>query len=490
MIREFIENIDTTHIPIGPQADLLELLDQLNGMLPSHMPLNTLGVTRRFNWKRGTYKQIREVRDYLLGLHRPYKNVSEIFDKPHRNRRSYYMHSFERTVKNIDRMLMSKRWNGAVWLDDDNEINDLKQKAIEKAIGLFEEYDSYVNMTINKNVQYRIVDERVDSEETIISETINELYQFQDDRPIVLLNLPSQKVMVMHPFKDIVMNTYNLDRTTPMFRFRCGNMLGIHEISVQRLLYWAFGTASTRLHGSIRSKFWYKPELKGLKHPFAHYPPNYSNDANHDLDDWNIRYGSPSNTCYGNFNEIYGSNSSVNIIKWCENVFNWLTTFRVGDTHPLNSIETAYYGSPLVHDRNVEGEYYDRIGTNTSSCHDRMSSYYEDCSERNDICMTYCDDDLRNTCSGFKWDTHRILENSITSWYTDTIFKCHDKYYGDNPYGNEFLMDKEIYPGNFTLDFEHKNIDDDYPIYTFVEIDSNEQDMQKDMLAWVNSQTS
>ena len=104
--------------------------------------------------------------------------------------------------------------------------------------------------------------------------------------------------------------------------------------------------------------------------------------------------------------------------------------------------------------------------------------------------MTYCDDDLRNVCSGFKWDNLTILVNSVTSWYTDTIFKCHDKYYGDNPYGNEFLMDKEIYPGNFTLDFEHENIDDDYPIYTFVEIDSNEQDMQKDMLAWVNSQTS
>ena len=492
MIREFIENVDTTNIPIGPQADLLELLEEVNGMLPSYL-VKELGVTKKFNWKRGTYQKIKEIRDHLLGLDKPYKNVQEIFDKPQRNRRGYYIHRFERTVKNIDRMLMNKRWNGAVWLEDDDEINDIKQKAIEKAVKLFEEYDSYVNMIINKNIRYHIYDDRNGiSEAEYIDNILNELYQFDDDRPLVLLDINAQRIMIMHPFKDIVMNTYNLDRTTPMFRFRCGNILGVHEISVKRLIYWAFETNYSRLrYGSIRSYFWYKPELKGLKHPFVHYPSTHRSGNNFDLEDWTIRYNNPSSTCYGNFNEIH-SHNSVNIIKWCENVFNWLTTFRVGDTHPLNNIETGYYGSPLVHDKDVQGEYYDRIGTNVTSCHDRMSSYYENHSRRHDICMRYCDDDLRNTCHGFKWDKHTMMVDLITSWYKNTINKCHDKYYGDNPYGNEFLMDKQIYPGNFTLDFEHENIDDDYPMYNmpFVETDLDEQDMQKDMLVWVNSHTS
>jgi hypothetical protein len=470
MIREFIENADFSDIPIGPQAELIEDIESLNSFIPRHFDFS-LSVTDKFRWKPGTYDNIERLRSYFLGTDKRYKSVNDIFDKPERNRAGYYLSRFRRSLRQVDKILNDKRITGAIWSEDESIVEELKQEAIEKAIGLFFEYSTYQTMMDN-DIEYFSVAEHGFAE-PVIDEALNSSFKFENETSKIILDSSDKSIIIIQPFKDVIMNVYNGDGSYPMFRFNNGNILASYKIDLKRLIYWAIGTHPRRMYrGYITSKFWYKPSLEGNKHPFVQFPERTSNNLK--VDDWTINYERPSGTCYGNFNYINGGQNDISFVKWCEEVHAWLTTFRTGMTHPLNSINTCYYGNPEKYDENIHPDYLDIIGINRGDCSDRMANYHQNAQDRQNICNNFCTKSVMTECNGYNTDIRIIRAKKLESWskYKTNIDEM-------------FIIEAESsFPGNFNWD--HEGTDDDYPT-TFrnvCDIDP-EDSLQQDMLRWV-----
>jgi len=479
MIREFIKNMDFSHIPIGPQADLITAVEELNEQVPHFLGIQ-LEVTKKFQWKRGTYDQMEYLRSYFLGTLGKYKNVLEVFEKPERNRQAYYLMRFRRQLSMVERMLQRRRFRNEIWIDDDDVVEDLKNDAIEKIVSAFDDFEAYNKSMNNCDIEYYVYNEQnhnSDDFQKLLNELINDSFSFNENKTKIVLREHGTRVYLIHPFKDIIMNVYVSDRTTPMYRFNNGSVLGMYRVDGARLISHALGTTRRRAFGIGGSDFWYKPIMQGLKHPFLQYPGrSYSEgeiDPSTHPDTWNIRMNQTSNSCYGNFNNL--NTTDMNIIKWCETTYSWLTTFRVGDTHPLNNIRTGYYGSPRTHDKDVHDDYYDIVGTDAGSCYNQMTSYFDTVTERQSICQANCSERLMLLCNGFKRDETALKRERLVLWVRKNGAEWNKAI--------EYFNPEDTYPGNFNWSFE--GVDDNYPTkYTKI---NSQEDLQNSMLEWVRN---
>ena len=488
VLKDFMGTIDMSDIPIGPQSELIEQLENLNHLKPRQFP--KLEVTKKFNWKPGTYKIVKDIRSHLLKDNK-YKSVIDIFNKPDRFKHDYYLQRFKRSLNEVKNLLIRKRWNGDIWIDDDAVINDMKEEAIEKVINLFESYNKYNKMINNHDIQYITMNVNTDKVQASIirKRILNDSYRFKNNVNKVLFDTAHKCIYIIHPFNDIVMNAYHYEELTPMFKFKNGHVLGLYELSVRKLMYHGLGrNAPTRWNNysrGVTSKFWFRPEIQGTHHPFVHYPGRYSSNNNSfdfydEFDKWEIRYSKSSSTCYGNYNFLQ-NNTLIDIPKWCENVYSWLTTFRIGITNPLNNITTCYYGDPIKHDLNVEEKYYDIVGTNTSSCHNTMENYFLESTKRIEVCDKYCSDNLKSVCNGHIRDIRIIKEQKLSSWNKNL------RHFDDF----EIINADSIYFGNFNWSLGNDyHLDDEYPTKTIKEDKKtipaiSDQDLQANMLEWV-----
>ena len=491
MIKRFIENADFSDIPIGPQAELIEEMEQLNSQIPDYLDIK-LDVTKKFRWKTGTYKKVEALYSYFLGTNQRYKNVNEIFDKPERNRRNYYLTRFRRDIGKVNNILDAKRATGAIWSEDDTIIEEIKQKAIEKALTIFDEYLSYQELINNNDIKYYHIDGKVSSATALdmINGELNDSFKFEDETSKIILDDKERSISIMHPFKDILMNVYRGNASVPMFRYKNGNILSLYKIDLKRLMYWAVGCQPRRIYrGSISSKFWYKPLIRGNKHPFVQFPDRHRL-VNHEMnvDSWEISYDRVSGTCAGNFNYIHGGQNDISVVKWCEEVYTWLTTFRTGITHPLNSISTCYYGDPENHDENMNPDYLDVIGIDTRECSNRMMNYYFNAQDRQNICNEFCTESIMSSCTGYNIDIRTIRAEKLRKW---SERRTHIDEMSIEDLKNEqyLIIAESSYPGNFNPD--HEGTDDDYPTSLDMEETSvhinPEESLQQDMLRWVRN---
>ena len=105
MYNKFINNYNIDHIPIGPQASLIEDVSELNNMIPyqyrygrpeqyNHLPLIDFGVTKKFRWKNGSLKNAKILKDVLIGVYQgkgsSIGNIKNVFLREERNGRGYY----------------------------------------------------------------------------------------------------------------------------------------------------------------------------------------------------------------------------------------------------------------------------------------------------------------------------------------------------------------------------------------------------------------
>jgi len=492
MLKEFIKNVDISNMPIGPQADLVERLAGLNNSLPyEYREEKHLNITKKFCWKPGTYDNVKNIRSSFLGTDGKYKSIMDIFDKPERNSRTYWLIRFRRDLNEIDKILIQKRSSGSIWMDDDSTIKQMKTDAITEIIKLFNDYKNYVTM-INKlhncddKVEYIMYDRSANNLNwpKFIDNQLNDSYQFKTHASKIILRKSTNDIYIIHPFKDITMNVYVGEETSPMYQYNIGHALMMYKINIKWLFSLAFGLGNRARHSNYspgRTRFWYKPLIQGNKHPYMNYH-NYNNDSLVDNrvepESWKIQMSSDANPCFGNISYLYGNDTNINFIKMIETVYTWLSTYRDGVTHPLNDVYSGYYGHPSFHDPNVTEDYYNRIGTHTNSCYNRLSDYVLDVSKRQDICMTQCINDIRKDCSGFKFDVRTVRENIITSWTKKETRRLMNTL--------EFIeidSDKNLIP-----DFNPE--DDNYPITTTTVSTIPNASLENAMLEWVRDQNS
>ena len=494
MLKEFIENTDTSMLPIGPQAELVESLRNLNNCVPWHLKSEkSLSITKKFRWKHGTYDNVQDIRSGLLGIDKRYNNIMDIFEKP--LKRNYSLIRFKRYVQDVNNTLVRKRYNGDVWTDDENVVEQMKTDAITKIIELFNDYKNYVTM-INKshncddNVEYIMYDHPSNKDfnpldpsrvpdvkwEKFINNELASSYQFNTHTSKIILRKSTNDIYIIHPFKDINMNVYASENTSPMYRYNIGHVLMMYEISVKSLFTGIFKCGGKQLPNN-RTRFWYKPLIQGNRHPYLNYHDYENSSIDPEL--WGITINTYSNACFGNMGYLYGQRDEINLIKMFEIAHTWLSSYRDGITHPLNDVYSGYYGHPSFHDPNVTQEYYDRIGIHKGACYERLhNSLFDDVSGRQDICMTQCVNEVRDNCRGFKHDVRVAKENIIAGW---------------NVKDRRNLMHKlDLIKINFdsNLDFNFNPDDDNYPVETIRVSTVPDPSLENEMLEWVRNQNS
>ena len=386
-------------------------------------------------------------------------------------------------------MIRQKRWNGDVWLDDETEIDTILNTCIEDIVKIFDNYIEYVGMVNKDHVMdegkdiVQIDSDGTDADSTAYNEFMNSIlevmWKFEDTKPKIILRKMSDRtdrsiITILHPFKDVMMNTYIGERKNPIFTFPIGHVIGCYEFSIDSLIYAALKLSpnynSNRRY--VRCKYWFKPHIQGIYHPYIQYPTIRNMSSNtwrhNDPVSWPIDWRGYSNTCAGNIDIINGYNSDINVIKWIENVHTWISTFRLGITHPLNNISRGYYGHPERLDPNVNEEYLNRVGMSYADCHDQQRNWIGSATERNEICNRFCIEEVMKQCSGHKADL-RILNDEAMQ----KIFE------------EKSLDEREIYSGSplGSLDLPEDVEDDRY----FEMQDGSS--LENAMLSWVRSNT-
>jgi len=508
MIKKFIEKHDFSYLPIGPQAKLIESLEVLNRSIPWQFQDSTHGspnyptikfdVNKNFSWKYGTFKNAEAIKNFWEGSykHKGFKwgSIRNIWERTDRNRRTYSFQRFKNRMFDVDTILHQRRWSNAIWLDDKKEINSLFDVCTNEIVKIFDNYIKYIGMLNKDHVMEEGVDiiqtnfantqEDLMKEKSFYDNLLMEMWKFDDTKPKIVLNSrsdqPSQsQITVLHPFKDIMMNVYVVEDQVPVFRFPIGNVIGSYSLTLEQLMYSALKLSSTPRITRGRTKYWFKPHVQGQKHPFLNYHINNGHSGNQRRaiqatkpSDWPINYNRSSNTCAGNINIIDGSNNKINLIKWVENVHTWISTFRLGITHPLNTITQGYFGDPEHLDPNINDDYLDRVGFSYDSCYDRMSDFHRTANERNKVCNKFCTEKVMTACGGYQGDLKYMEHEKI-----DLIFKEKDmierKIHSELPIENTILSE-DTENDNYPMEYHNQMIYDTIG------------SVEEDMLRWVN----
>ena len=486
-VQCFVDSFNMDHIPVGPQAELIERIQHLNTLVPTpfkdrsdkKFPFVKFDVTKKFSWKPGTYKNARIIKDYLNcvyeGVHN-YGNLKNVWRKEENNRYGYYHTRFKKELFRIDDILYNKRSTNAIWVEDSDEIEEIKNKVRTDIFDMVKEYVSYMKKIIKIPVQFHTV--RGISEATeLFNIIVQDTWKYDSAVANIVLVIEGQysRIVVFQPFIDLQMNVYKVEETYPIFKYPVGKIIGSINLSLDSMIRSSLSLRKSRWDNGVSAKYWYKPLVNGLKHPFVQYPTRqystteqgrsrYSDPPNK----WDISFNNHGNHCQGNIDEINGRLKLINLVEWSENCYTWLTTFRTGVTHPLNSVSTGYFGHPTKIDPDVDDDYLDMYGIDRGECWDRIAQYNYNVQDRQNICKQYCIKEIQESCAGFARDVREIhIEKLVQIKKTDYA-----------------LFDRECVSLPI-MRIPDDAINDDYPIHV-----SNSQysdNTVDDMLEWVNS---
>ena len=450
MIKKFIEKHDFSYLPIGPQANLIEAVEVLNRSIPwqfkdgqhgsPNYPTIKFNVNKNFTWKHGTFKDAETIKNFWEGSYKNKKfkwgSIQNIWIRPDRNRRSYSFNRFRNRIFDVDKILQQRRWSNAVWLDDKTKIKELFGVCTEEIVEIFDNYIKYIAMfnkddvmkegtdIIQTNFNANSADE-LQEEKRFRDDLLTEMWKFDNTIPKIILNKTNvtshSTITIFHPFKDVMMNVYVVEDRVPVFTFPIGNVISSYSLTLEQLMYSALNLSGRSNINRGITRYWFKPHIQGQKHPFVNYHVYNGNSSTQrraaqakDPSDWPITYNRSSNTCAGNMNIVDGSHAKVNLIKWVENVHTWISTFRIGITHPLNNITTSYFSSPDNQDPNVKSGYLDRIGFSKSHCYDRMVNFHITSIERNKLCNSICTENIMKDCNGYQSDLKHMENEKIS----------------------------------------------------------------------------
>ena len=148
------------------------------------------------------------------------------------------------------------------------------------------------------------------------------------------------------------------------------------------------------------------PKYKGTYHPFISRSNRY----------WG---GSRGNICLGNLESDVLD--SFGVIKWKIlgiHLSNWLETYIVNITHPLNTINYAIIGNPKY----LNDDFYDIVDVrSTSDCFTAQLAANDD---NPDFVIKQCDETeclLRKTCRDYKYNTVIVKNNELMANYMQEI---------------------------------------------------------------------
>ena len=530
ILQKFLNMLDWSKLPIGPQADLIEQVKELNTLVPHQFqPLTDISlynsrgreywnekgyepikfeVTKKFTWTRNTTDKVRDCIDFWSNLykHKDFKvrGMQQLFDRTEKGCRTYAYMRFKSKFNEIDKMLGQKRWNNAIWVEDDSTINKMiagYQNTIHDAFNTFSDYMVEDCAYPKKKMQYAIVPDprrRKSFYDTIIKDL------WKDDlAPAVIALNPGVvgNARTIHPtitmfvqFPKLILNTFRGDSgKTPIFAVPAGKVVAAIGFSFEQLVRYSANLSIGRNTNGrpYVMKFWHKPDFPGKKHPYIQNFQSRDYQTDVPIDDWNVMYENSPNTCFGNINANQHF-MKLNFVLWAEEIYTWLTTFRLGTTHPLNNLSFSYWGHPSQVDPCVDDEFMEIHGHDYSRCFSRMTDYW-DILERRNVCAASCSIEHRDACDGYKMDTEHLDVAIVQEIFKDSIPHGYDRYLDPDdrlPYDYMYPL-VQMY-GTSDPDFSH------FPqSYTVPGIPSDtipwqvplpETSLEGDMREWIRNQ--
>lgn len=515
ILKEYLDSFDYSVMPIGPQAELTEALNVLNNqevpypfkaLEDNGFPKIHYGVTKKFNWAHGTIPQTKKIKEWYDGVfidRKGYsvKGVKNLWVRPERNKYSYNAKRFKDAIYRIDHMLTEKRRTGAIWLDDDEAVDAIVNGVKDSIIKSFTDFKDYVDKTPNVKCKCHVV--RMNSQDGVsqgfrIDGHLQEMWNVDRNDSYIILTrhlkhgypnheLQRSKVTILHQYPELMMNVFHGDEGIhPIFKFPVGKVITAVSIPMDLLVRYALGQGDVVIYGHgmhrhrTSTRTWHRPLIEGLNHPYI----NINSSMDHrqmPLNDCRLREGNSGNNCAGNI-QFDKPLKKLSFVGWSEELFTWLSTYRVGTTHPLNELVNSFYGCPEKIDPDLKDLYLDTIGFSTDRCHRHLSSRLpldgmSYMPKLLDICETNCLKKVRDTCQGYQEDKVQIK-----------IIEVNNIFHED-PWEDAITISNEATElGSGGIEHPPESVLDGYVFEYFVDPPDN-NDLEASMLIWMNEQT-
>ena len=496
-IKEFLNSFDYSTMPIGPQASLVEDVETLNRLIPQslkedgnypesvNLPYVKLGITKKFTWNRGTVNSMKAVKDYFDGvlLRKNYSigTVTNLWERPTARRYNYQHKRFKDLVYVVDNTLSSKRRQGAVWLEDGEELDSIINGIIQGIGNSIEGFKNYFDTSHGLDCKCNIIyTETVDSAfELEMNSFLAEMWKKDNTDSYIILKkhdtrehpLYSSRIIVLHQFPGLFMNIFHGDKgLTPLFKFPIGKIIISCEMTMEDAIRSVMGTAKTNPYYNTRTRTWHRPKTNGLKHPYINIG-NLNLDHRHlSLDACFPEYMNPQHTCAGNM-QLEKPLKELSWIGWAEEAYNWLSSYRIGTTHPLNEISNCFYGNPSVIDNDLDDMYLDLVGWDPDRCHSHLINnlplIQTNLPSSLSVCKNMCDVITRSNCKGYNADLREIDIQKVLAIFKES----------EDPYANRIPDVCEVIPPEM----------DDMSIH--IQINEDTDTLEAAMLQWINEQT-
>ena len=362
-IEQCIESIEVEdlgeHIYYGPQAEVMEKLQQFN-----NRHRGDLEITKTFKWKRGSYDRVAELMMRGLGFRRKpsgmwnYLSREEWF-------KNHEWDRIKRNLREIDGMLFNLRNQGEVWLDDPSILVERK--------------NLYANYMYEK---IKMADEIIDNID-IMQEMYHQLFIHPNSRSSQMYMLVSTLVI-----KPDIMKVYLTDgresenEAEHIENIACNTSLYINNITyplrtMTRHANYDYPSFDVQTLGQVD-----QPDEKGyLSFPFISGSRQWRNDG---------IFG--SSVCYGDqSNDIYNALNKYDMASFVLQSVNWATVYT-NITGPHNNIKQMYHGEPAK----LSKRYRSVFGTNR----------VQHCNYEPDGIDDYCDVQecsFRSQCDKYKY---------------------------------------------------------------------------------------
>ena len=420
------------HIHIGPQGPLLEDLEGIN----SSYQLD-LGFTKTFRWSPGYKKQIAERLIKMAGWDKPTCAPHRLFEKYPDT--AYRVSNMKERILRVHDNLCRLRGEGMVWLEDPSVIFDkldvIKNKISEELLMINKLKTLPINIDIdvaqkiytNNNTAYHDDFVTQDSYEEVMS-CDGEV----TDYPDFYSGFKQHVILITLNMKDFPLHIFN----TEMAKIASiqGSDISLQWlISVPRLLnQLQLKSLEQMSDNGTRSYYYNRSDHFSLLSRRGKYESEYNflhPYINRRYSNGDIPW---TGVCLGDLESGMRQNAiRLNLTALILQFQQWVTTYTVGHTNPLNQPNYMHFGMPEAYGT----EYKNITGQSTEQCASKMMSEVQykiretDNNQIEGACMALCDTmkcSLRGLCGNYKqWskepeveltDEQKALVKQMRTW--------------------------------------------------------------------------
>ena len=336
------------NIYIGPQAQILERLETFNRRY-SRYNIKPIGITNKFYWKPGTYPILKELINKVQFLDKKCSSAVNLFDKM--ANRAWNLRNLKQDIAGIESLLFSRRRENVVFR---NNTEDIKETWLIIKQHILNQLDNATNFNND-----------------VVNVTITESNMFEHD---YLLNI-----------------TFELSNYNIKYQDHGEDIAEIEYPATNKIIF------EIKLSSLLNALLANNNEFSNLKRNLLHIRTGGQTISDYELfHPFISRHGTSNNDipgyryiCIGNMaTEIDACITSLDIGFLDYYIFRMLTHFDT-QTHPLNHINSTYYGTqkPMLDD-----EWTNRRGRRESSeCNNILFNDNDEIEIRyKDYCDKYC----------------------------------------------------------------------------------------------------